>query len=546
MLKIINGEVYDPLNGINGEIKDIYLQDGKIVSRLEEGAVPAKIINARGMVVMPGGVDIHSHIAGPKVNAGRSGRPEDHRGNEYGRSTVTRAGVGKTVPSSFTTGYLYALMGYTTVMEAAVPPLKARHVHEEFNDIPIIDKGFFALMGNNHFVLDFIRRGDKKKLRNYVGWLLAAIKGYAVKAVNPGGVENWKRGLGLRGLDELVEGYEVTPRQIITWLVEANEELGLPHPVHLHCNDIGHAGNYRTTLETMKAVQGQRIHLTHLQFHSYGGDNRKNLCSGVEKIAAYINQNPSVTIDVGQVIFGQTTTMSADSPLQYSLHKLTGNKWINNDVELETGSGVVPMVFKEKNLANSIQWAVGLELFLLIDDPWQVFLTTDHPNGGPFTSYPQVIKLLMDRSYREQILSSLHPKVADRTIIKDLKREYTLPEIAIITRAGPARALGLEQKGHLGAGADADITVYPKENDWEKMFATPVFVLKDGEIVVEQGEVVKETFGRTYFVNPAFDQQILEEIREDFAKFATVSLANYPVDLDYLERYEVISCKSKE
>jgi len=158
MIGIINGEVYDPQNGINGEVRDIWIEDGKIVS-----APPvredAEIIDAAGLVVMPGGVDIHSHIVGAKVNAGRKFRPEDHRDHVRTRTALTRSGSGYTVPSTFMTGYLYAEMGYTTVMEAATAPLVARHTHEELEDTPILDVGAFITVGNNHFIMKCIRDG---------------------------------------------------------------------------------------------------------------------------------------------------------------------------------------------------------------------------------------------------------------------------------------------------------------------------------------------------------------------------------------------------
>ena len=31
-------------------------------------------------------------------------------------------------------------------------------------------------------------------------------------------------------------------------------DLGLPHPVHIHCNNLGLPGNWRTTLATMEAL----------------------------------------------------------------------------------------------------------------------------------------------------------------------------------------------------------------------------------------------------------------------------------------------------
>ena len=152
-LIIKNGLVYDPLNNIDGEKKEIHIKDGIVV---EKGNSDAKVIDASGMIVMPGGVDIHSHIAGTKVNAGRSFRPEDklEEFNEK-RTKLTRSGTGWSVPSTWATGYRYAKLGYTTVVEPAMPLLKARHTHEEFLDIPIIDKAAFPLFGNNWFVMVF-------------------------------------------------------------------------------------------------------------------------------------------------------------------------------------------------------------------------------------------------------------------------------------------------------------------------------------------------------------------------------------------------------
>ena len=58
------------------------------------------------------------------------------------------------MPSTFVTGYRYALLGYTTVVEAATPPLAARHVLSELRDTPMIDALFLLLMGNNLALFD--------------------------------------------------------------------------------------------------------------------------------------------------------------------------------------------------------------------------------------------------------------------------------------------------------------------------------------------------------------------------------------------------------
>lgn len=537
ILKIANGTVYDPANRISGIAKDIWASDGKIIAAPEDGRAD-KTIDAAGLVVMPGGVDMHAHIAGPKVNVARKMRPEDKRkAPPVRRTSITRSGTTGSVPSTFATGYLYAGLGYTTAFDAAIPPLGARHAHEEFHDTPIIDKGFFVLMGNNHYALKAIADQEPEKLKAFAAWLLSAAKAYAIKLVNPGGVEVWKEGAGnVSGLDDDVPAFHVTPRQIITRLAQTAMDLGLPHPVHIHCNNLGLPGNWTTTLETMKALDGRRAHLTHIQFHSYGGgpDDQGSFRSHVGELADYVNSHPNLTVDVGQVLFGETTSMTGDGPLGYYLHKVTGRKWFNADTEMEAGCGIVPITYKNKSFVHALQWAIGLEWYLLVKDPWRVAMSTDHPNGGSFLAYPEIVQLLMDRNYRREMLKRVHPRVLERCSLKDLDREYSLDEIAIITRAGPARMLGLAHKGHLGPGADADITIYTPNTDRRAMFELPRFVIKAGEVVVEQGEIRQDLYGKTLHVAPVYDEGRIPDIKKWFETYYTIQFANYPVDDRYV------------
>jgi len=379
--------------------------------------------------------------------------------------------------------------------------------------------------------------------------------GYAVKIVNPGGVENWKWGSNVGGLDDLVYNYEVSPRQIVTMLAQANEELGLPHTIHLHCNNLGVPGNYETTIDTMEAVKGIKpadgrkatVHVVHCQFNSLDGDNWMNVKSGAPKVAKYINANEHVTIDLGQVIFTDTTTMTGDGPWQFRLWNITGNKWVNSDVEMEAGAGVVPYTFKKDNPANAIQWGIGLELALLIEDPWRVYMTTDHPNGGPFIYYPTVIAWLMSRQARTDIMREMNKSVLRRTTLPNIYREYTFGEIATVTRAATAKALGLKDKGHLGVGADGDVSVYHLDpttwrpsmyRDLEKSLARAAYTIKGGEIVVKDGVVTATPLGSTFWVDSKIPEkleaEVLKEIEADFDKYYTVGFRNYPVEDAYL------------
>ena len=542
-LRIVNGKIYDPINGIDGAIGDICIEDGKIVSDVPAGT---KTIDAQGMVIMPGGVDIHCHIAGPKVNLARKLQPEDHRLDPHPGTAFTRSGSGGTVPSTFATGYRYATLGYTTAMEAAVTPIGARHTLEELQDTPVVDKGFYVLLGNNIFLQQLLQQGRREEFKQAVAWWINSTKAYTTKLVNPGGDEPWKgrKNSNVSNLDEKNEVFGVSPRDIIEAFVEAVNELGLPHPPHIHCNNLGHSGNFRTTLETMKTAGDRRLHLAHIQFHSYGGEEGKNPVSAAREIIDYVNSHPNITCDVGQVMFGKSTIMTADAPLAYMLRGFKKGKWVNADTECESGCGIVPFSYQEHVYVHTLQWAIGLELFLMSQDPWRVILSTDHPNGGSFMSYPKLIRLLMDREFRKEEIKKVNQKAILKTALPDLDREYTLNEIAIVTRAGPARALGLQHKGHLGAGADADITIYDEQDDKERMFNAPRFVIKSGIPIIENHEFRNDHTGRLLHVSPGYDNSIVGSVREFFENYYSIEFDNYAVDDHYLQDHEIIATTS--
>lgn len=559
-LLIRNGFVYDPINGVNGEKMDIAVKDGKIVEKVNERT--AKKIDASGMVVMPGGVDIHSHIAGGKVNSGRLLRPEDHFKDFERKTAVTRSGVGYSIPSTFTTGYRYARMGWTTVMDPAMPPLEAKHTHEELSDTPIIDKASYPLLGDWWFVLEYLRDGKIEECARHVAWMIKATKGYAIKLVNPGGLEAWGFGRNVSSIDDPVPYFGVTPREIIRGLCKVNKLLNLPHTIHVHTNNLGKPGNYVTALETMKCVEDLAeddkpvIHITHCQFSAFKGDDWRTFESGAEEIANYVNAHSHVTMDMGQVIFTDTTTMTADGPFQYILYTLSGNKWVNHDVETETSAGIVPFHYKRKSYVHATQWSIGLELALLIKDPWKILMTTDHPNGGPFIAYPRIVAWLMSRKAREATLKKINPKARSRSLLPTIDRELGFYEIAIVTRAGQAKALGLKNKGHLGVGADADIAIYnfnPETTDpsrkykaVRRAFKRAAYTIKSGQLVVRDGEVLKHVDGATMWLDVKTSQEakITEEMKRRFKDYWTVEFENYPVSEDYLAISQPITVKA--
>src|SRR5262249_58767973 len=154
---------------------------------------------------VPGGVDVPTHVAGGALNFARGLVPENQRAaRKFLHGTDRRAGLGGMTPTTFATGYLYAGMGWTTVNEAAVPILSARHTHEEMHDIPILDKASLVLMANNEIVLDLLDAGEVERARQVVAWLVWAAKAYGVKAVNPGGPRAWQSGKNAGALTDPV------------------------------------------------------------------------------------------------------------------------------------------------------------------------------------------------------------------------------------------------------------------------------------------------------------------------------------------------------
>jgi len=528
VIKLSGGKVYDPANKVSGEVRDIYVEDGKIVAAPADGRV-AETNDVKGRVVMAGAIDPHTHIGGGKMTIARMMIPEDHMKDEVKRTALTRAGTGHAVPSTMVTGYRYAEMGYTACFEPAMLPANARQAHMEMGDTPMVDKGAFVMLGSDdYFLRQLAAKNEFERIKDYVAWTMHAAQAIAVKVVNPGGISAFKFNQRKLDLDEEHVYYHVTPRQIIVTLARALKELGVVHPLHVHGCNLGIPGNIESTLATIRAAEGLPLHMTHTQFLSYGTEGDRKFSSGAARLAELVNKTPNVSIDVGQVLFGQTCTASGDSMRQYAIGKSAHPKRVViMDIECDAGCGVVPIRYRDKSFVNAMQWVVGLETFLLVEDPWRMFLTTDHPNGAPFYTYPHLIRLLMDKSFRDDMLQKINPDAAAMSILPTITRQYSLDEIAIITRAGPARSLGLRDRGHLGVGACADITVYRDNADREAMFKTPELVFKNGELVVKNGKVVKVAQGATHVARPAYDRSIEGPLKSYFDRYLTVRMENF-------------------
>jgi len=502
-IEIRSGWIVDPQHPMHARASSIWIEGEQIIEAPDVKLATAnEVFDASGCIVMAGGIDIHTHIGGGKVNLARmlqSAQPSDER----------------TVWPTRQTGKLYNDIGYTSCFEPAMLLPTARHTHWELRDTPGIDAGAYVVLGNEDWLLEQIGRGiEAAELDALVGWAVSATRALAIKVVNPGGINAFRFNQRKLDVDEHHLAYGVTPRDVVRELTASAVRLGLPHPLHVHASNLGVPGNIESTLATLSAAEGHPIHLTHAQFNCYGDKGKFGMSSAAEELSRFVNQHDNVTLDVGQVVFGQTVTISADTRAQYENTRYAdGKRWIVSDVGASAGCGVVPMRYEDDRFVHSLQWCIGLELLLLIEDPWRVFLTTDHPNGGPFTCYPHLMRLLMDKSFRQDHLDRIHPDAAGMAVLQEIDREYTIDEIAIITRLAPAKILSLKDRGSLVPGQLADVSVFRRHSDdWEATFNDCVCLVKNGQMQAVQAP--REIAGRLLHARPQFDQSVVSRYSE--------------------------------
>lgn len=540
MLRLAGGRVVDPRNGIDG-VADLFVEDGRIVAPPPDGKA-AGTIDLTGCVVMAGAIDIHTHVAGGNVSTARLLLPERYAHEERGGPWNGAP------PDTYSTGALYAGMGFTLVVEPAMAPVDAISTHIELETIPYVDRAALAVLGNDDVLLGMMReRASDAAIADYVGWSITTSRAIGVKAINPGAVAAFKDDVRKFDLDDVVPEYGVTAREVSSRLRKAVTTLGVPHPLHLHTCNLGRPGNVETMLATIEAAEGEPLHLAHAQFYGYGAEGSFGFSSGAARVAEAICRNRNVTADIGQVMFGPTVTISSDVLTQFNARgHAKPKRWSVSDGDAN-GGGIVPFTYRRRSKVNALQWAIGLELFLLIDDPWRVFLTTDHPNGGPFTAYPEIIALLMDRGLREEAIARLPKEALETSTLPGLAREYSFTDIAVMTRSAPAKLLGLDDRGHLGPGAVADVAAYRDRADRKLMFSSAELVLKDGEPIVRGGALLAPRSGRTLTLSPHYDPAIKNRVAMDYERRWGAPSDAFAVPSELLTAvspFEVVPCRT--
>ena len=349
-------------------------------SRPSGGEVFDQEIDASGCVVMAGGIDLHTHIGGGKVNLARLLMAEDHRDGAdpiaLPANPLELASCGSCTPGTLATGYRYVEMGYTAAFEPAMVPSNARHAHMEMGDVPILDHGAYVMLGNDELFLQLLAEGGPDarnfaQIRDYTAWTMHASKAMGVKVVNPGGISAFKFNQRKLDVDEPHVHWQVTPRQVVHTLARALRELGVPHPLHIHGSNLGVAGNIALDAGDHRRARGPagapdaravpRLRQRGAEEVLVG---RAAAGRGGEREPADQHRRRPDHVRPDRHRLGRH-----HAPVRATRISASPRKWVGADIEGMAGCGVVPFRYREQSYVNALQWAIGLEIFLLVHEP---------------------------------------------------------------------------------------------------------------------------------------------------------------------------------
>ena len=487
-LKIFNGIVVDPLNNIQGEVKDILIEDGKIVEKFSSQE-DVKEIDAAHKTVVPAALDIHTHIASQQATWARLlGNQNDLFKKAWKYFTLEE--ISKS----------YISNGYTTVLEANVYPSLVKETVFDFKHLPLLDKAFLLNVSNLWPLESEFQKKRFEDAAVFISDLLQKTKGFGLKAYNPFEAEEWNFKELRENIEEKGKLYNFSAMDVYETLIKANEYLKLPHAVHTHIEgyetEVGNQ-NLNRLLEIVKSKDSSKtsnrtsiFHLAHAS--SYFPDG--NISSFLE----LINNTDKIDLDLGFLTFNEINPVIS-SDRRFINTVLQNNippseyKILRSAMEFEGDFFVSLRKFEKGNKSHSIYWLNALNLALNIKDKWKVQLTLNYPNYGNIKDIPQIATWLLSKHARNEFYNSLS---LEDGLLDPATEPLSFSDFIIISRASPAKSIGLNQiKGHLGAGADGDVNILDLNinetdlsNDPEKVYKS----FKELDHVIKEGNIVKK------------------------------------------------------
>lgn len=489
-LLVKNGRVYDPLNKIEGEVKDILIENGKIVEKFTNES-DIKEIDAKEKTVIPAALDIHTHVASQPLNFVRLLGSKSHLFQKYWKGLTL-----KHIAQS------YIKNGFTFILEANVFPSLAKTTLFDFQRLPVLDKAMLLNVSNLwQLELEF-QKGKTEDMAAYLQDLLRNTKAFGLKAYNPFENEaNWNFFVLRDDLTSKGRLYNFSALDVYENLTKCANYLQLPHSLHAHIEgyeteqakkNLSLILDKINTLEMDKheiLKRSQIFHLAHASQYNIDGNNTE--------LITKINNSEKFDLDLGIITFNPINPfLSSDKGLMKQISEQeTTHKIIRYAAELEGDAYCTLRSFKKSNPIHCRIWGNALDLALNIQDKWKIQLSVNYPNYGDINDIPIVASWLMSTEARKKFTEDMTPEFSSKQFLSQNDRVLSFNDFVIISRASPAKSLGLSEiKGNLGIGADGDVNILNidlgdlnSSKDYEKVVQT----LSNMEYVIKEGRVIK-------------------------------------------------------
>ncbi len=547
-LIIKNGLVYDPINNIEGERKDILVESGKIIDKFSDNN-NIKEIDANGKTVIPSALDIHTHIASQQVNWVRLLGMNNSQFKEIWQGLK----LDKIAKD-------YLSMGYTFILEANVFPSLAKQTIFNFQQLPVLDKGMLLNISNLWPLELEFQRGKINNMAVFLSDLLSKTYGFGFKVYNPFECEVWNFKDLREDLSKQGRLYNFSALDVYENVVKCVESLGLPHSAHAHIegyeNEIG-KNNLFTVLEKIKSLnlkpnsrtsstikRSQILHIAHANSYSSDGNN--------ENLINFLNENHNFSADLAFVGFNHINPIiTSDRRLINSMLKMdpTDNphKLISSAIEFEGDSFVSMRFLHKSNYQACVLWANALDLALNVKDKFQVSFSLNFPNYANITDIPEIITWLISKEARENYMKGMNDKFLKHNSLFSNEMELSFFELVSLTRATPAKLLGLGSiKGTLGYGADADINILGINiedanltKEYEKLKSSLLnieYVIKSGKIVKKENKINTTSNGLIFWsqgqVKSEEKNLIMSKKEEFYNKYSSIFYDSYQVSVN--------------
>lgn len=543
-LLVKNGFVFDPINNIEGETKDILIENGKIVEKFTNEN-DLKEIDAKGKTVLPSAVDTHTHIASQQVNWARLLGSENKVFQDIWKG-LTLENIAKS----------YISNGYTFILEANVFPSLSKQTIFDLKRLPVLDKAFL-LNASNLWTLELeFQRGKVENGAVFLSDLLNKVKGFGIKAYNPFEAEYWNWKKVRNSLTEKGRLFNFTPMDVYENLTKFVESLGLPHSIHAHIegyesslskenlvlilNKIKSLGLKPNTNNSLEVKRSQVFHLAHASAYNSDGDN--------SELIKFFNENHDFDMDLGFIGFDELNPLiTSDRHLINNLiSSENAYKLIRSSIESEGDSFVTLRKFSKKKVSDCILWANAIDLALNIT-PWQMQFSVNYPNYANITKVPEIATWLLSSKARESFMKDMDAGFLKDNPLASNDNILTFNDYIILTRSSPAKSLGIGSiKGNLGLGADGDLNVLNLNlNDVDvlkdvetlkKALENIDFVIKSGKVIKNQEKFEMSGSGKIFWASGKAEKDdsklVLAKKKEFYQKYYSIFYDSYDITID--------------